>query len=336
MQLPRAIYRFLDGLPSGTMVFSRDGSAVYANPAARVLLGAVAEVAAPLDFFLSECGDSVAADEHPVAVALRERRASGWRVLGVQRSAGHAPVWLRVQAAPVKDETGADWVVVSLEEASEERRLRRELHDRERRAQVRDVSSGRAEVCGRAQAHALLARAVVEARDRMVPLAVCLLDLDMFKRLNQAFGRSCGDEVLLHVAETLSSCVREEDEYARLGGGEFLVIVPGMTLREAWLLMERFRERLAQEPVPCTGRPVSVSGGMVLLRDEEDAPALLERADSLLYLAKLDGRNRIVPDASIGTFPLAGARPGGRSADGADMREPAGGPDGPSGRGSDG
>ncbi|MFV0347293.1 MAG: GGDEF domain-containing protein [Halodesulfovibrio sp.] len=313
MKLARELYDFTDTLPSGVMVFSPDGAAVYANHAARELLGVVAEVAAPLDSFLSEAGAPLAADDHPVAVTLREKRASGWRVLGVRRAPGHAAVWMRVQAAPVRGEAGElRYVVVSLEDISEEFRLRRELAALD----CRDKFTGGAAVaggagefgaagaaadghCSRLEANALLARAVVQARDRMHPLAVCLLDLDMFKRVNQAFGRRCGDEVIAYVAETLEACLRPEDVFSRMNGGEFLVVMPGLTLREAWLEMEAFRKRLEEFVVPCTGRAASVSGGVVLLRDEEDAPKLLERVDSLLYLAKLDGRNRIVPDSAV-------------------------------------
>lgn len=303
MKLARELYDFTDMLPSGVMVFSPDGAAVYANHAARELLGVVAEVAAPLDSFLSETGAPLAADDHPVAVTLRERKASGWRVLGVRRAPGHSPVWVRVQAAPVRDAAGAmRYVVVSLEDVSEEFRLRRELaaHNcRDTFIGVAGETAAGETHCSRLEANALLARAVVQARDKMHPLSVCLLDLDMFKRVNQAFGRRCGDEVIAYVAETLGACLRPEDVFSRMNGGEFLVVMPGLSLREAWQEMEVFRKRLEEFVVPCTGRAVSVSGGVVLLRDEEDAPKLLERVDSLLYLAKLDGRNRIVPDSAV-------------------------------------
>ncbi len=300
MRFPYEVMQFGDMLPSGAMVFSPDGAAIYANCAARTLLGAVAEVAAPLDYFLTEDGVSLEAAQHPVAISIRERRASGWAVLGVQRSVGHAPVWLRVQAAPVfAQDASLEYVIVSLEDASEERRLKRELESCEQRLQTMGSPALNTGVCSRHEAHVLLARAVVDARDKEIPLAVCLLDLDMFKRINQAFGKPCGDEVLLFVAESLGAHLGPDDAFSRIGGGEFLILLPGLTQREAWLHMDRFRESLGETSIPCTGRPASVSGGLVLLRDGEDAPALLERADSLLYLAKLDGRNRIVADASV-------------------------------------
>ncbi|UZP67370.1 sensor domain-containing diguanylate cyclase [Desulfovibrio mangrovi] len=301
MKLLQELYEFTDSLPSGVMIFSPEGAAVYANRTARELLGVVAEAAAPLDYFLAENGEPLLAENHPVAVALREGKASGWKMLGVQRASGYEPVWLRVQAAPVMSDSGVlQYLVVSLEDASEERRLKREL-DEFRECRSSETPSGvfPAGPCGRMEANVLLARAVVEAREKEYPLAVCLLDLDMFKRLNQAFGRRCGDEVLQYVAETLGACLRPEDLFSRMNGGEFLVAMPGLTLKEAWQEMDRFRTQLASTVVPCTGRAASVSGGVVMMRDDEDAPALLERVDSLLYLAKLDGRNRIVPDSAI-------------------------------------
>lgn len=300
MRLLREVFTFTDNLPSGVMVFSPDGAAIYANSAARALLGNMSEVAAPLDYFLTETGQSLAVEQHPVAVSLRKLKPSGWSVLGVQRCVGHAPVWLRVQASPVLNDAGAvKYVIVSLEDATEEWRLRLELQERDQRLLALDATTSQPGMCGRQEAHVLLARAVVTARDSMGPLAVCLLDLDMFKRLNQAFGRTCGDEVLLHVAESLSASMGQGESFTRIGGGEFLVIMPGLTLRDAMQTMNRFREQLSLVPVSCSGRPVSISGGLAMLREDEDAPALLERADSLLYLAKLDGRNRIVSDSAV-------------------------------------
>ncbi len=307
MEFSRDVYVFMDGLPSGVVVFSPAGAPLYANPQARRLLGATGEVAGPLDAFIKEDGTVLGAEEHPVATVLRTGNASRWQMLAVLASKSSERVWMRVQAAPVTDGAGRlEYVVVSLEDATQLMGGEKHASAREwRAAGAFSAETGMTGDCGRRQGHALLARAVVEARERDIPLSACLLDLDRFKRLNQAFGRACGDEVLLHVAEHLGACLHEGETFTRLGGGEFLVLLPGVTLRDAWQEMEEFRECLAASPVACTGRCASVSGGLVALRADEDAPALLNRADSLLYLAKLDGRNRIVPDASIPASLLA-------------------------------
>lgn len=299
MPFSHDIANFCDALASGVVLVSPEGILLHANAQARRMLGCALESAAQADAFFTECGDRLAAEEHPVVRALRTGKPSGWVLLGVQCAPGLAPSWMRMQAVPVYAEAAAvEYCVVSLEDASDLRALRVELDDREQRLKALGSAIPVSSSCGRRAAHAQLAHAVVEARERGLPLAVCLLDLDMFKRINQAFGRGCGDEVLLHVAESLGEHLGPDALFSRIGGGEFLVVLPGAGVQTALESMDTFRERLASSVVPCTGRSVTISGGLVSMHADEDAPALLERADSLLYLAKLDGRNRIVADAA--------------------------------------
>jgi diguanylate cyclase (GGDEF)-like protein len=127
-------------------------------------------------------------------------------------------------------------------------------------------------------------------------LAVLLIDIDHFKRVNDAHGHLTGDQVLIGVAATLVSQLREYDLVGRFGGEEFVVLVPGADTLEACRVAERLRSRVRRLTVPAADDTVAVtvSVGVALLRTHgQDLIELLASADLALYRAKRSGRDRI-------------------------------------------
>jgi diguanylate cyclase (GGDEF)-like protein len=130
-------------------------------------------------------------------------------------------------------------------------------------------------------------------------VAALVLDLDHFKRLNDAFGHATGDAVLRRVAEALGATVRPADVLARTGGEELLVLGLVSDHGEARHLAERLRQAVADSGASLQ-RPVTVSIGVALTRPgygEEPTDALwrlVDRADAAMYEAKQDGRDRVV------------------------------------------
>jgi diguanylate cyclase (GGDEF)-like protein len=136
--------------------------------------------------------------------------------------------------------------------------------------------------------------------------SVLMLDLDHFKAINDRFGHAAGDRALKHVAAILGEVFREVDALARVGGEEFLAMMPGAMLDAAGPVAERVRERLAASPVLLDATPVhlSVSIGMAQwIAPDEESSRLVGRADSALYAAKAQGRDRVVA-ASAEQRPL--------------------------------
>lgn len=132
-------------------------------------------------------------------------------------------------------------------------------------------------------------------RDAMHRCTVILLDLDRFKEANDSFGHAAGDHVLQHVAELLTSLVREDDYVARLGGDEFVVLLEGPVQRAALeKLLVRFLE-LVNQPIELeSGERVNVGASLgiaMLGGDAVDEESLLSHADSAMYQAKRAGRN---------------------------------------------
>jgi two-component system cell cycle response regulator len=143
---------------------------------------------------------------------------------------------------------------------------------------------------------------VEQASRRGKPLTVLVLDIDYFKSINDSFGHDAGDDVLREFAIRIKKSIRGIDLACRYGGEEFVVIMPETDIAVATMVAERLRRRIAGEPFPiqqgARNIEVTISIGIAALGRNEDAAAVLKRADQALYRAKRDGRNRVVPDAA--------------------------------------
>ena len=130
-----------------------------------------------------------------------------------------------------------------------------------------------------------------------------ILDIDYFKSVNDSHGHDAGDEVLREFALRIKRSIRGIDLACRYGGEEFVIVMPETDMAVAAMVAERLRRRIAAEPFAiqngARSLQVTISIGIAALRGKDDnAAALVKRADQALYRAKRDGRNRVVPDAA--------------------------------------
>jgi two-component system cell cycle response regulator len=148
-----------------------------------------------------------------------------------------------------------------------------------------------------------LATLFEDASLRCKPLSILLIDIDHFKAVNDSHGHDAGDAVLREFATRIRCNTRGIDLACRLGGEEFVVVMPGCDRDKAFHVGERLRQCIAASPFEVGGRggalPVTASVGVAALEFAGDTPELiLKRADQALYCAKRDGRNRVVADAA--------------------------------------
>ncbi|BCG63572.1 MAG: diguanylate cyclase [Methyloprofundus sp.] len=122
---------------------------------------------------------------------------------------------------------------------------------------------------------------------------IAMLDIDRFKRVNDEHGHQCGDEVLLHFSQLMEQSFRYNDFLFRFGGEEFVVILNLVEMNFAKVVLERFRESVAQYDFPEVGK-VTVSIGATHIDSESMPIGLLGDADAALYHAKHSGRNKLV------------------------------------------
>jgi len=138
-----------------------------------------------------------------------------------------------------------------------------------------------------------LSEELLRAQRQSHSFAVLMLDVDHFKKYNDAYGHPAGDEVLKKVANVLRTCTRAGDCTARYGGEEFAVLLSGKSGDTALQLAERIRERVAAEEF--VGGKVTISGGIAEFPHHgHTAEAVISSADEALYEAKRQGRNRVV------------------------------------------
>jgi diguanylate cyclase (GGDEF)-like protein len=155
----------------------------------------------------------------------------------------------------------------------------------------------------------LLEREWVRWRRMGQPFTVLALDLDHFKQINDRWGHPAGDAVLRSTASLLRREVREVDSVGRVGGEEFLVLMPGCAPASAAHVAERLRGVLRARPVDVgTAEPVPVTGSIgvaAVASTDTDLAHLLRRADAALYIAKAQGRDCVVcAAADSGRVPV--------------------------------
>ncbi len=126
------------------------------------------------------------------------------------------------------------------------------------------------------------------------PLSVIMLDVDYFKSINDRFGHETGDKALVALAATIHATLRGGDIFARMGGEEFIVMLPGQGLTDAFQTAERLRLLIAQSVIPDCPDRITISAGVAELENAlEEIDELLRRADQALYRAKNQGRNKV-------------------------------------------
>lgn len=131
------------------------------------------------------------------------------------------------------------------------------------------------------------------------PMALLMLDIDYFKRINDTYGHAAGDQVLQGVGKLLRESCRVYDVPGRYGGEEFCIVLPETQLGNTGVVAERIRQRLAATTLRCGENEVAVTASIGVAGLDSSSPgvlspaALIDRADRALYSAKHNGRNRV-------------------------------------------
>tara|TARA_Y100000310_G_C20704311_1_gene833479 strand:- start:7385 stop:8194 length:810 start_codon:yes stop_codon:yes gene_type:complete len=127
--------------------------------------------------------------------------------------------------------------------------------------------------------------------------AVIIADIDHFKKVNDTYGHSVGDETIIHFSKLVKDNLRETDMVGRIGGEEFVIVLPNTDQVNATILANRIRESVANCPLPLeSNQPLRVTssfGVSQFLTSDEDKSEVVKRADEALYIAKNSGRNKV-------------------------------------------
>jgi diguanylate cyclase (GGDEF)-like protein len=162
-------------------------------------------------------------------------------------------------------------------------------------------------ICNRRAIEDLARRAIAAARRHGMPMAMMIVDIDHFKRINDEFGHECGDLALVESVRRLRESLRTEDLVGRLGGEEFVAVMPNTDGDAALAAAERVRQAFADAPMVIGGHEVTVTvtaGVAILTAEDQHFSNLLRRADRAMYAGKNAGRNQVMLD---GGSPMAAA-----------------------------
>ncbi len=269
------------------------GMIEFLNPVAEQLLGVPTEEVAgrPISNVLALVHETTReALENPVEICLREGRMVGRSNLSLLVRPDGREFAIDDSAAPIRDaDDGVIGAVLVFHDVSRARTLARQLAHQA----SHDFLTG---LVNRHEFERRVGRALQRAQQEAITHALCFLDLDQFKVVNDTCGHGAGDELLRQLANALGKKVRRRDTLARLGGDEFGVLLehcpPGQATRVAHELLEAVQEfRFVWEGKPFA---LGVSIGVVPITGESESLAtVLRDADAACYAAKERGRNRV-------------------------------------------
>ena len=283
----------LQSIGDGVITTDQHLTIEYLNPVAEDLTGWRFEEAQGKnidDIFRGFHEETCEPLENQLSVAIRRSRAikSVRPTLLIKRDGNE--MYIESTASPIRDGSGAvSGGVLVFHDVSESRELNRKLSYHA----SHDILTG---LVNRREFESRLERSLRSARAREASYALCHLDVDQFKIINDTCGHSAGDALLGQVGALLKTKIRWRDTLARLGGDEFGVLLESCTLEDALRMADQLRETIRSYKFVWEERTfrLGCSVGVVpITGDSEDVAALLSAADSACAAAKEAGRNRV-------------------------------------------
>ncbi|GHD03462.1 hypothetical protein GCM10007320_63560 [Pseudorhodoferax aquiterrae] len=289
-------YRLLAEYSQDIILYVVGATVTYASPALRDFLGWNDEdvVGKPVaDFCHSEDALQVAKQLH----ALGERQEVDYRARALHRDGSY--VWIEARARKLPDDrTGLPRFVINARAINARKAIEDELECAKHRLLELAMTDGLTGLANRRKLDEALELEFRRSQREGVPLAVMILDIDHFKMLNDAHGHQVGDAVLKRMAEILTTFPnRAGDLAARMGGEEFVLLLPGANYQQALSMAERVRETVqhtAFDPPVNVSVTVSIGVAAVDSHATDSGEQLVSLADGALYVAKRSGRNRVV------------------------------------------
>ncbi|MCU1387013.1 MAG: diguanylate cyclase/phosphodiesterase with sensor(s) [Ilumatobacteraceae bacterium] len=232
--------------------------------------------------------DFIHPDDIPLAQAMDDHARNRQESFADERRYIHPDgtvIWVSTNVSLVRDETGAaDYFAVQFQEITDRKALEGELEHRA----LYDSLTG---LPNRTLLSDRLAHGLRGTRRRGADLAVLFLDIDQFKVVNDSFGHSTGDALLVTAAERISQAIRPGDTVARFGGDEFVVACENVSFGETELIATRILDQLGQ-PWCVDGQELRIRASVgIVIADEHSTPeSLLRDSDAAMYRAKERGR----------------------------------------------
>lgn len=291
-----------DAMPDGVILADRNLRIIQSNPRAHDLLPGLDAAEGRID---PERMKQVGCPHYGIQKALKQGGICEHQCRISLPNGDYR--YLHSICAPIPDEGGEGYVVEVIRDITDRVRTEQELEEKTAELQAANrllskvaVTDSLTQVYNRRHFDELLFKEIKRFKRRKYAyLSLMMLDIDNFKRLNDAYGHLTGDIVLRDVAKMLREGVRETDTIARYGGEEFIIVLPDTHLDGAEYKAEKIRNNIEKKEFPGQKGPVhiTISIGVAAYRTGEPQD-LIRAADEALYRAKHEGRNKVITDRS--------------------------------------
>lgn len=290
-------HKIITDSPIGIITYKASGPCVMANTAAARIVGATVEQLLQHNFKAIP-----AWAKYGLLAMAEEALNTGLSMCGekyIETTFG-AKIWINAHFTPFSS-CGEQHLLFMAEDITERKRMESEL----RSLATMDSLTG---IYNRRTIIEIGNNELARCSRYNQPLSLLMLDIDHFKHVNDTYGHAVGDQALRQLASRCNELMRNIDSLGRLGGEEFLVILPQTNLGEARIAAERLRQAVAGQPIQYQDKSFNITisiGVSDCCPNDEDIETAIHRADIAMYRAKENGRNRV----ELEPCPLAPSAP---------------------------
>jgi diguanylate cyclase (GGDEF)-like protein/PAS domain S-box-containing protein len=302
-----SLEHIMEGMGDGVIVITRDYIIFQANSAAAASLGVeTSEMVGRKCYEVLHKRQMPCEEPHITCplVQIFERGESSVKVLHTHPDSRGDEHHVEITASAVKDSRGEIFAIVESSrdimdnEADDELvKLVKRLHEAQTHLKQMAITDELTGLTNRRYIVERLEEEFQRSKRSGRPLSLIMLDIDHFKQINDAYGHLFGDVVLRVIASRIKSSLRKHDLVGRVGGEEFLVVCPDSSIEDTVVVAERIRKIINDELIGdgINEVKVALSAGVTMLKaDDDSADRIFSRADTALYKAKGEGRNRFV------------------------------------------
>jgi diguanylate cyclase (GGDEF)-like protein/PAS domain S-box-containing protein len=288
--------RLIDHISDGVYFVDRDRKILYWNDGASRLTGYKAEELIGTHCFddilchVNDRGQRLCNEYCPLAECMRDGNPREARVFLRHKAGKRVPVSVRVQ--PISEADGQIIGAVEIfSDDSQQREAMRRTEEMRKMATLDHLT----QIPNRRYLETALQTALNEYQLYRNPFGLLVIDVDLFKEINDVFGHAGGDMVLQQTAKTLTASLRPTDVLGRWGGDEFLAIIRNANMEMLQHVAQRCVSMAPQIVLPSEiegVKSISFSIGATMVKPEENTIELIQRADEMMYRSKAQGRNR--------------------------------------------
>jgi len=294
--LDQRLIAMADVLGEGIILVDSQGIIIFSNPEASRLLGYSSDEleGRKIQTFIhtqDTNGTIFSPRKHPLYDAIQSGRDYNNND-GVFTAKSGVTIPVMIASRPVLKNSHIEGAVIAFHDISEQKRYLHSLEAINELLEKQATTDALTGIFNRKKFDRTINAEIERAHRYPSPLSLMMFDIDNFKAINDTYGHTEGDKVLKEIATHIFDNTRETEIFARWGGEEFALLVPGIVLSEAVFLADRLRGMLERHDFHIPQR-VTASFGVATFQRGDSASSLIERADKALYRAKEGGRNQV-------------------------------------------